>query len=347
MVSKSSTLLKVTKPRWSLRYYDAAEGSIAGDSTSQLDEHEALSMRQVTQAPSLEKVERDVVQTSTTLDGPLESLTRRAKRPLGDDYTPTVNPYHQSITLLARSSSVVCNADNPLRALLRYSTEAQGFCPSFLKADIKSGQLPNFVSPYGPADVSSACSCFEMSVGCCTPTISTVPTEQQTTAEQSYMTPSSQFETANSPSRTLASLTSSPDPATEDATFSRPSEYSSNYPTSEITITATWQGPTSVPDPSTSDRPAPCKLCGKPAHFLNYSSGTKFDDLSNVYPSQRAGHHCVGYEGTIDGYCWISGGGQSFCMVWWWRHVVTGGSCHSGESICKPIALELGDPKED
>ncbi|KAL9595495.1 MAG: hypothetical protein Q9179_004955 [Wetmoreana sp. 5 TL-2023] len=90
------------------------------------------------------------------------------------DYRPTVNPRQQTIPPLTSptasitlTSSLVCNPDNPLRALLRFSTEASNFCPFYLSSEFTHFGLPTYVSEYNLSTVSSACSCFQLSAGCC------------------------------------------------------------------------------------------------------------------------------------------------------------------------------------
>ncbi|KAI9675596.1 MAG: hypothetical protein M1817_000962 [Caeruleum heppii] len=56
------------------------------------------------------------------------------------------------------AASQVCNADNALRALYRFSTEAVKFCDEYL---IKEAALPSYVAQYPASRVSSACTCLQ------------------------------------------------------------------------------------------------------------------------------------------------------------------------------------------
>lgn len=76
----------------------------------------------------------------------------------------------------------LCFEDDALRALERFSPEAVLFCPNFLA--LPSGVstvLPSFVSSFAPTSISSACSCFQRTVGGTTasptPPPSPLPTE--------------------------------------------------------------------------------------------------------------------------------------------------------------------------
>lgn len=187
---------------------------------------------------------------------PIQSVsTQRRQHFARDGYTATTNPYQQSRPLLAHRASLPCNEDNPFRALLRFSTVAADFCPGYLATAHHSDRLPAYVTQYNSAEISSACACLELSIGCCAPTTAAIrqpPNLLTTTASHSQSPTSPQPRQKSSLSRTSQSPWSSPDPATEDATFSRPQEYYGAPPTSDATITATVQGPTSVPNPSKS-----------------------------------------------------------------------------------------------
>lgn len=105
-----------------------------------------------------------------------QSVSFGPRRHLARDYTPTVNPFQQTVPQAAKppsitaTTSLVCNQDNPLRALLRFSTDAHTFCPMYLSAVAYTLSYPTDVSQYDSATVSSACSCFLSSAGCCRPT---------------------------------------------------------------------------------------------------------------------------------------------------------------------------------
>ncbi|KAL8944913.1 MAG: hypothetical protein Q9216_000074 [Gyalolechia sp. 2 TL-2023] len=157
-------------------------------------------------------------------DALLSPAGRRRKLLAKDDYTPTVNTYHQSATPLTDGRPFPCNADNPLRALLRFSTEAIDFCTAYLATVVSNGYpLPTFISQYNYAELSSACSCFELTIGCCT------------------LTSGNAGQTSHAGAVTTTEQGLPPVPG--------PQEYSGPPPTSEATITAVPQGPTSVPPP--------------------------------------------------------------------------------------------------
>jgi hypothetical protein len=58
-----------------------------------------------------------------------------------------------------RHRSKVCYQDNELRALERFSTYADNFCPTFLAG--KTTYLPQYVQHFDKKKLSSACSCYE------------------------------------------------------------------------------------------------------------------------------------------------------------------------------------------
>ena len=58
----------------------------------------------------------------------------------------------------ASTSAPVCHEDNQLRALERYSDQADRFCPEFLRNGIN---LPQQFSNINPDKLSSACSCYQ------------------------------------------------------------------------------------------------------------------------------------------------------------------------------------------
>ena len=227
--------------------------------SDQLEEAEDGTTQKATEVHSNIETKDNIHRRPSLSTGTMRSLTtQRRHHFVRDDGTPTVTPYLQSVPLPAYSTPLPCNADNPLRALLRFSTAARDFCPSYLAVvhqNHPSSPLPTYISQYDSADVASACSCFELTVACCTTTTSTTQQSADapgTTATHAEPRPSPQSQQQSPSSRTSQSLSSSPDPATEDSTFSRPQESYGAPPTSLATITATIQGPTSVPDPSTS-----------------------------------------------------------------------------------------------
>ncbi|KAI4192417.1 MAG: hypothetical protein LQ346_004326 [Caloplaca aetnensis] len=146
-----------------------------------------------------------------------------------------------TVPLSLISSSGRCPAD-PLRAIERSSIAALTFCWSYVRDFSQPGPLPTFLSKYDHDQVSNACMCF-YGPGVLYSSLA-LPTTTTSLPQTSSLPP----KVRSLPTRTSRSL-SSPDPATEDATYARPSEYHGAEPTSEATITATVQGPTSVPDP--------------------------------------------------------------------------------------------------
>ena len=66
----------------------------------------------------------------------------------------TTSGFQTSTTTL----SPYCNADNELRALYRFSTDAVAFCPTFLQTP--TGTFPSFLQGLSTPNVESACACF-------------------------------------------------------------------------------------------------------------------------------------------------------------------------------------------
>lgn len=119
--------------------------------------------------------------TSTTPKATQEYLDSHAQRnlPRAED-TPTLDPFAQAAVFGARppqtssTLSLICYEDNALRALLRFRDEAHTFCPHFLGPEKADGRgLATFVGMFQPAEVSSACSCFETRTECCKLTATT------------------------------------------------------------------------------------------------------------------------------------------------------------------------------
>ncbi|KAI4096126.1 MAG: hypothetical protein LQ344_001189 [Seirophora lacunosa] len=166
--------------------------------------------------------------------------------------TASAHSRQQPGPLLAhRAPGGDCSADNPLRALLRFSTAAREFCPSYLR---DNGPLPTYITQYNSAEVSSACACFELSIGCCTTSTGTPdPTADilATTTARTQAKPASRSALDKSPSQTTPSAQLSPDLGSEDPTSARPTEYSYTPDPSTATITASMRGPSTVPDPKT------------------------------------------------------------------------------------------------
>ncbi|KAL9060823.1 MAG: hypothetical protein Q9206_000869 [Seirophora lacunosa] len=164
--------------------------------------------------------------------------------------TASAHSRQQPGPLLAhRAPGGDCSADNPLRALLRFSTAAREFCPSYLR---DNGPLPTYITQYNSAEVSSACACFELSIGCCTTSTGTPdPTADilATTTARTQAKPASRSALDKSPSQTTPSAQLSPDLGSEDPTSARPTEYSYTPDPSTATITASMRGPSTVPDP--------------------------------------------------------------------------------------------------
>lgn len=183
----------------------------------------------------------------------LPAIINHRRRTARDCCTASAHPRQQPGPLLAhRAPGDDCSADNPLRALLRFSTAAREFCPSYLR---DNGPLPTYITQYNSAEVSSACACFELSIGCCTTSTGTPdPTADilATTTARTQAKPASRSGLDRSPSQTASSAQLSPDLGSEDPTSARPTEYSYTPDPSTATVTASMRGPSTVPDPSTS-----------------------------------------------------------------------------------------------
>ncbi|KAL8656308.1 MAG: hypothetical protein Q9210_000346 [Variospora velana] len=180
----------------------------------------------------------------------LPSISKHRQQLAADRYTANAHLHQQLIPLLARREPAAdCSADNPLRALLRFSTAARDFCPSYL---LRNEPLPTYISQYNSAEVSSACACFELSIACCTTTTGT-----QHPSANTLVTMSTRSQNAPAPrsgqdrpsSQTAPSSQLSPDAGRQDWTASVPEEYYYTPDTSDATITASWRGPSAVPDP--------------------------------------------------------------------------------------------------
>lgn len=98
------------------------------------------------------------------------SLERR-QRSRRDD-TPTATTSQQILPSTRKplpsatsASSLVCYQDDPFRALLRFSSEAETFCPNYLTPGPQSVQTPVDLITCASATISSACSCFSSSIG--------------------------------------------------------------------------------------------------------------------------------------------------------------------------------------
>ncbi|KAI4211944.1 MAG: hypothetical protein LQ351_005284 [Letrouitia transgressa] len=57
-------------------------------------------------------------------------------------------------------ASMACNEDNALRSLLRFSSLASMFCPSYLSGPT-TPPLPDYVTAFPESQIFSACACFE------------------------------------------------------------------------------------------------------------------------------------------------------------------------------------------
>ena len=179
-----------------------------------------------------------------------------AQRNLPRD-APTINPFAQTAVFGARpplitpTSSLVCNEDNELRGLMRFPDEAHSFCPVFFRQRLPHGRaLETIIVNLPPAQISSACSCFEskLSTGCC-PLTATTGQDPLKALVQSVLK-----STKTSERWRAEPAPTSRDPATEDATFARPTEHWGPM-TSEVTLTAEWLGPTSILGFSESSTP--------------------------------------------------------------------------------------------
>ena len=75
---------------------------------------------------------------------------------------PVVSPIVNLPPVSSLLGSLTCYADNELRALQRFSTDAINFCPVYLVA---GGPLPTYLAGFTSQAVSSACSCFAATAG--------------------------------------------------------------------------------------------------------------------------------------------------------------------------------------
>ena len=74
-----------------------------------------------------------------------------------------------------------CYEDNPLRALERFASAANSFCPGFLSTDGK-GQPPKELGNFQPWEFYSACSCYEKTASGGASTTAAVGTAPMATA---------------------------------------------------------------------------------------------------------------------------------------------------------------------
>ncbi|KAL8912637.1 MAG: hypothetical protein Q9171_002362 [Xanthocarpia ochracea] len=193
-----------------------------------------------------------------------------------DEDDPILNPFAHTAVFAARppqtssTSSLICHEDNALRNLLRFPDDAHTFCPLFLGPRIDGHALATFFGPYQTAEVSSACSCFEskLSTGCCTLTATTGDPSLKALVESIL-----KGSETSVPSRPV-STSLSRDPATEDATFARPTEHWGPI-TTEVTATAIWQGPTSFPVSSKQSTPSETFTLSNASSLASSSSMTR------------------------------------------------------------------------
>ncbi|KAL8773949.1 MAG: hypothetical protein Q9209_001379 [Squamulea sp. 1 TL-2023] len=187
-------------------------------------------------------------QISTVPEMTWGSLETQAQKQIArDGYSPTLDLFTQTAVLPARfpqTTSLICNEDNVLRDMLRHPDSAHTFCPLWLGPRIDGHRLATFMGTEDPTAVSSACTCFEskLNAGCCTLT--------DTTGDP-FVKSMVQSILDNSAALKPVSTSSSRNPATEDATFARPTEHWGPM-TAEATVTAVRQGGTSVPRPRIS-----------------------------------------------------------------------------------------------
>ncbi|KAL8655262.1 MAG: hypothetical protein Q9226_003116 [Calogaya cf. arnoldii] len=183
--------------------------------------------------------------TSTVSKSPQEFQDGHAQRALPRvDDLPTPNPSTQPAGYEARppqtsfAPPLECNEDNALRGLLRFYNDARFLCPPYLAGQLADDSLVTIVGPYPPPQVSSACSCFESKLS--TGWWGATTRDPFQDLVQSYL-----------PQSTM----DSDKPATEDATFPRPSEHLGPM-TSEVTLTAEVVRPTSILGYSISSTPS-------------------------------------------------------------------------------------------
>lgn len=103
-----------------------------------------------------------------------ESRQRRRR----DDpatFTPseqTLSSTRTPLSSATSTSSLICYEDDPFRALSRFSSEAEIFCPNYFTPGPQPVQTPVDLVTCGAATISSACSCFFSSFGWGSPTTS-------------------------------------------------------------------------------------------------------------------------------------------------------------------------------
>ncbi|KAL8897866.1 MAG: hypothetical protein Q9192_002375 [Flavoplaca navasiana] len=210
---------------------------------------------------------------------------------------PTINPFAQTAVFEARpplitpTSSLVCNEDNELRGFMRFPDEAHSFCPLFFRANPPHGRaLETILVNLPTAQISSACLCFEskFSTGCC-------PLAAATEQDPLKALVQSVLKSTKTSGRGRAEPAPTPrDPATEDATFARPTEHWGPM-TSEVTLTAEWLGPTSILGFSESSTP--------PVTILSTDTPTLTSSLSTTRTSAAKAEDVVG-----DASLWLGGG---------------------------------------
>ncbi|KAL9626085.1 MAG: hypothetical protein Q9204_007594, partial [Flavoplaca sp. TL-2023a] len=210
---------------------------------------------------------------------------------------PTINPFAQTAVFGARpplitpTSSLVCNEDNELRGFMRFPDEAHSFCPLFFRANPPHGRaLETILVDLPTAQISSACLCFEskFSTGCC-PLTATTEQDPLKALVQSVL------KSTKTSDKGRAEPAPTPrDPATEDATFARPTEHWGPM-TSEVTLTAEWLGPTSILGFSESSKP--------PVTVISTDTPTLTPSLSTTGTSAAKAEGVVG-----DASSWLGGG---------------------------------------
>lgn len=162
----------------------------------------------------------------------------RATDPLGNQRRQHLNPDDYTVIgdrivpLSLISTATPCRTDDPLRALQGSRTAAQDFCWSYVRVQSQIRPLPTYLSQFDYDQITSACICFYA-----TGVLHLSPPIPKATIALPQG-PTSVPGTGKRTQRQSLSSSLMPNPAIEDATYSRPHEYHGPDATSAATITA-------------------------------------------------------------------------------------------------------------
>jgi hypothetical protein len=188
-------------------------------------------------------------------------------------------------------ANIPCYADNPMRALERFSSEASSFCPKYLAS--ASMALPSDFVQYG-SRMTSACSCYEKTAGTVAPTstasvassISTIASTTQTSKSSSVVlsmsTPTTKpVVSATSPTITLTSQSTSSSVPLQSSTTSVPSTMGTVASSSASTV------PTYVSTGGTAKRGLVYDYNSKSA-YANFFTGSQHVSWGSNWGETRA-----------------------------------------------------------